>query len=354
MKKIKFVVAGALFAVSCNVQAKNLCAGLFSDNNFYQKFIFDKNIPAAEVSYGGKKVVALLANATSYAELSKIQAQSMGITVIHQTDYRNDHGMLRLGSHFIDRDTPGARRNNETNTTGIAWASVQKYVDYASQRAGGYNRVEVLFDLSPSEMKAAVTYQKMRRAGIVRPDFTFGGDNNPKNLNNRLQDCGEICFSFSTGSAISGQIRAIERNLAKLNITNPREFIEQNGVKEYLDLSLSKLYEASLDQNSLNPAFVETMTEIKQTRPIALKDFNTEEINWLIGYKTSIDYYKLLTDLKISNSSDFSNLSSPRAQAVIIYDASTSVSKFLNKNYTSQGVFSTWQNQNATALNDGQ
>lgn len=363
MKNMKFVLASALIIFAHTVQAKNMCAGLFSDNTFYQKFLFNKNLPTAEIDYGGKKVVAILANAKSYDELSRIQAESMGIAVIHQGDWRNDHGMLRLGGYFIDRDTPGARRQGETNTTGIAWASVKQYVDYASQRVGGYNRVEVLFDLNASEMKAAVTYQKMRRAGIVRPDFTFGGDNNPKHLNNRLADCGEICFSFSTGSAIYGQIRAIEQNLAKINITNPKEFIEQPKIKEYLDKTLNKLFEANLDQNALNPSFTEGQQGFtgilgglfgkKDAKPTELQNLTTEDINWLIGYKASIDYYNLLSTLQIRNSNDFSNLSSPRAKAVVIYDASVSAERFLSKDYNSKGVFSTWYNKNAVPLNDG-
>jgi len=188
--------------------SQNHCAAVFQE----QKSIISElksiqGVATGEVSAANKRIPVVLANAESIASLKVILQKTLGIVIAHQKGYRNDHGLLRLGDYFIDRDIPGYRRDGELNTTGISWAKVNDYVQYQYGREGGYNRIEVVFDLSQTEFETAMIYQKMRQAAIVRPDFNFGGDYNPKDVNNRLTDCGEICFSFSTGSAVEAQVR---------------------------------------------------------------------------------------------------------------------------------------------------
>jgi hypothetical protein len=345
---------------AAQVNAKLFCAALFSENKFYVTQVMDKKIPAAEVDIGNKNILVMLANSRTTAEIKELYSHSLGIVVNHQKGYTNDHGMLRLGDYFIDRDTPGARRDGEINTTGISWSPVKNYVDYAARAGKGNNRIEVLFDLNPKEMRTALVYQKMRRAGIIRPDFTFKGAKNPE-LNNRLEECGEICFSFSTGSGVEQQIRAVEKKIQQLGIENPREFINEPDVAAYLNKMSDYLMSARLDGRSLSPHVTTTLTKFsfldffsrnRVKKPDALRDLHEIDINWLVGYKASLEYSALLKTLGISNSNNFSNVNAPRASAVLVYDAKTSPEQFLNSDYTSEGVFSTWRNNEIIPLQD--
>jgi hypothetical protein len=357
---MKLILTTALLAVSFHAEAKLFCSALFSENQFFLTELLNKKIPTAEVTAGGKQILIVQANNKTVPELKKIYEHSLGIVVNHQKDYQNDHGMLRLGDFFIDRDAPGARRNGEINTTGISWAPVQGYVDYVARSDKSYNRIEVLFDLNSTEMRTALIYQKMRRAGVVRPDFIFRGAENP-NLNNRLENCGEICFSFSTGSAIHMQIRGIEQKIQSLGIENPGEFIQLPEIKSYLNKLSQYLLEAKLDARSLSPevadnvlkpGWIAALLRSKIAKPEAIREMDAIDINWLLGYKASLDYAALLKSLGIQNSNSFSNVNSPRAKMVVIYDAKTSPEKFLSDDYESEGVFSTWRNQEVVPLQD--
>jgi hypothetical protein len=357
---VRIILLVFLISFSLGAEARLFCAALFSENDFFTSELMNKKIPTAEVQVGGRQVLVVLANQKTVPELKKLYSHSLGIVVNHQTGYQNDHGMLRLGDFFIDRDAPGARRNGEINTTGISWASVQGYADYVARSGKSYNRIEVLFDLNQSEMRTALIYQKMRRAGVIRPDFVFRGAENP-NLNNRLENCGEICFSFSTGSAIDMQIRAVEQKLNGLGIENPREFIQSSDIKAYLHKLSDYLLEAKLDAGALNPNLAEQILKpgwiamllrSKIAKPEALRDMDAIDINWLLGYKASLDYSNLLKSLGIKNSNSFSNVNSPRAKMVIIYDGSSTAEQFLSNDYTSEGVFSVWKNEEVTPLQD--
>ena len=347
--------------VSSSAQARLFCAGLFSENKLFVEELLAKKIPAAEVNVGNKKLLIALVNNHTFPEVQQLYAHSLGIVVNHQKGYNNDHGMLRLGDYFIDRDAPGARRDGEINTTGISWSPVKGYVDYAAKSGRSYNRLEVLFELKPAEMRTALIYQKMRRAGIVRPDFVFNGAANPEK-NNRLENCGEICFSFSTGSAIDGQVRAIEQKLKSLGVENPHEFIQEPAVRTYLKNISEYLFKAKLDGATLTPTMTTKLDKLgwiksllggeRVKKPALLREMSEEDVNWLLGYKTSVDYASLLKALGVSNSSTFSNVNAPRASAVMVYDANVTQEKFLSDDYTSEGVFSTWRNFESVALQD--
>jgi len=78
------------------------------------------------------------------------------------------------------------------------------------------------------------------------------------------------------------------------------------------------------------------------------KKVQTEVLNWLVGFKISEEYAGLLSTLNIRNSSDYSNVQSNRASAVFVYDGVTSKEHFLNSDYFSEGIFSTWRNTDFT------
>ena len=312
-----------------------------------------KPVTIAEVSNSGKKIPTILVNINSVRELDPLFEKSLGIVVIHQKDYKNDHGMIRVGPYFIDRDAPGHRARGEILDTGLAWASVEEYVDFNHNR-GGYNRIEVLFSLTDAEYQTAMTYQMMRRAAIVRPDFRFGNVTNPTDTNNVLDDCGEICFSFSTGSAINQQISSITRKLQSYKLENLKELQNSAEVKKLITHVKNYLFEMRLKNYKVSPKVA-----YKFEIPQKIKDLNMEHeqelefINWLIGLEISQEYQQLLTTLSIQNSNNYSNITSARASAVLVYDGNTKLEMFLNPEYTSQGIFSTWKNQGITLLQDG-
>ncbi len=342
-----FLVSGVL-AFSLQTYAGSQCTDLFRHENAVVQLLNNSTVPVGEVNLGAKKIPVILANKESMEALKAVYRKSLGIAVTHQLGYNNDHGLLRLGDFFIDRDTPGARNRGEIHRTGITWASVSEYANYA-YRKNSYNRVEVLFDLSPAEYNTAMIYQKMRRAAVVRPDFNFGGDNNPKNVNNRITEAGEICFSFSTGSNTSGQARGIENKIREMGIHDVGTLMNQPDVQSYI-LGVKKLIlESDLSEGQLNPKIT-----LKVVAPASIKNLNlgknqeAELLNWVVGLKISHEYTELLRTLNISNSSSFSNVNSPRASAVLVYDGNVSKRDFLSPQYKSEGIFSTWLN---TALN---
>jgi hypothetical protein len=157
------------------------------------------------------------------------------------------------------------------------------------------------------------------------------------------------------------QIRAVEQKLNGLGIENPQEFIHNPEIKAYLNKLSTYLLEAKLDAGSLNPQMAEQILKpgwiamllrSKIVKPEALRDMDAIDINWLLGYKASIDYSALLKNLGIQNSNSFSNIHAARANMVLVYDATSSSEEFLSPDYTSEGVFSTWKSQELTPLQD--
>lgn len=314
----------------------------------------NKPVAIAEVSTHGKRIPTVLVNKKSIDSVKNIFEQSLGIVVIHQKGYRNDHGMIRVGNHFIDRDAPGFRAHGEIQSTGLSWASVEQYVNYNHNR-NGYNRIEVLFHLSEAEYKTSMVYQLMRRAAIIRPHFQFGGATNPLDKNNVLDDCGEICFSFSTGSALNQQINSIQRKLLAYELKNLKEIQASEEVSHYLEKIKTSLFEMQSNHENLSPDITYTVEIPRVIKDLGMSpDKEAEFLNWLIGLEISENYFQLLTLLGIHNSSNFSNVSSPRASAVLIYDGNTNTENFLAPQYTSEGIFSTWKNEGLLILQNGE
>lgn len=353
MKNLLFLTLITISSI--NVNAQNACRELFKSTNPILAALDEKPVAIGEVDVYGKKIPTILVNNESVDSLKEIYNQSIGIAVIHQKGYNNDHGMLRLGDYFIDRDRPGARQRGETHQTGISWAEVKGYTKVAFNRAGSYNRVEVLFQLSKPEFEVAMTYQKMRKAGIIRPDFNFGGDFNPKGLNNRLTECGEICFSFSTGSATSSQMQSIQRKFQELRLRQSYEqIVNDPEMQTYLKEAKDKIFKSDLAEDKLSPEMLSTLKipDIIDNQRLE-KIEETELLNWIVGFEITKDYNSLLNTLQISNSSDYSNARNQRASAVLIYDGNTKKEQFLRDDYQSQGVFSTWTNTKLTVHQDG-
>lgn len=314
-------------------------------------------VPIGEVSISlksgnTKRLPVILVNAKSLESISPIYEQSIGMVVAHQKGHSNDHGLLRLGKYFIDRDVPGIRSRGEINNTGISWSPVKDFVDYATKKLTS-NRIEVMFELSATEYNTSLLYQKMRRGAMIRPDFTFGQDKNNPEWNNVIKT-GENCFTFCTGSGVAQQINAIKEKINSIT-HQPTDVLMVNlEVAKYTEIIKSNLLKIDLSASHLNPDLV-LLGEI----PNIVKNLNlsrtleVELLNWIVGLKISQDYYELLQTLNIKNSSSFSNVESNRATAVLIYDAKVNPQTFLSAQYTSNGIFSTWKNNEFVEIQSG-
>jgi len=340
---IHSLVASVIVFSSTVTWSQTQCANLFAAPTVAEK-VAALNLPVFQNTINGKAFPSILVNKNTYPQLQNILQKTLGIVVIHQTGHGNDHGMLRLGDFFIDRDLPGYRARGEINNTGISWASVADYVSYAQLTNLPYNRIEVLFDLSDAEYNTALAYQKMRRAGIVRPDFTFGTDTNDKLAPTRLAQGGEICFSFSCGSSTRSQIYEIQNNLRSLGVTDVDSFMQSAAVKAFLDKAKAKLLTANLTWE-LNADMMTTVPNadgVLQLMKIKDAAAKSVALDWVVGLSLTQDYQQLLQTLNVHNSSDFSNINNPRATGVLVYDANVNVADFLSIEYRSVGAFSTY------------
>jgi hypothetical protein len=345
---LKLLVIIPLLLISTSVLAQNQCTELFADSISVVTKIRQDGAPIYDTQYGGKTVPSILVNKNTYKSIQPLLAKTLGIVVAHQKGYRNDHGSLRLGNFFIDRDLPGYRNRGEINATGISWTSVAGYLDHTYKNKGAYVRVEVLFDLTDSEFNTALAYQKMRRAALVRPDFIFGGGRNPEDVNNRLSRGGEICFSFSCGSSTSEHVAEMTRKLNAMGIASVETYMNRPIVKNFIAKMKSEILEADL-VDGLFPQMTltgELKAELEKVFPELTSKDHSEMINWVVGYSISKDYADLLTLLDIHDSSSYSNISSPRAKAIVVYDANVSDGDFKKPSYVSEGIFSTWKHTN--------
>ena len=343
----KFTLAYILFAshLAFSAPIANKCTDLFLTSNSIIEEIQKTKLTAGEVQVFSKKIPTILVNKESVADLNSIYEQSIGIVVAHQKGYRNDHGLFRLGQYFIDRDTPGRRQRGELHNTGLSWAPVSEYVNYVYKLPSTYNRIEVLFKLSKVEFNTVAIYQKMRRAAIIRPDFSFGPASNPDQVNNRMSDCGEICFSFSTGSAVYAQVISAQRHIQKMGLQNFSELSATSDFKKLFATAEDYFLNADLSEKKLNPDIFKNFDVPAAIDQLKLSaDQQNELVRWVIGAYISKNYADLLTDLQITNASDYSNVRSLRASAVLVYDGNVSKQDFSNTNYISQGIFSVWKN----------
>ncbi len=324
------------------------CLDLFGQQSSFRERLKASGAPVFDTQYAGKTVSSVLVNSQTYKALAPTLKNTIGIVVAHQKGYRNDHGSVRIGDFFVDRDLPGYRNRGEINNTGIAWGTVKDYLDYAYKKAGTYVRVEALFELSNAEYNTALIYQKMRRAALVRPDFTFGGGNNPKEVNNRLDRGGEICFSFSCGSSTPEHVREIAQKLSQLGITDLSAYMSRPSIKDYIQQMKEQILEADLI-DGLFPEMTLTgalKTELEKAFPELTDQQRNTVTNWVVGLSISKDYENLINSLQIHNSSSFSNITSKRSSTILVYDANVSDKDFLTSDYMSEGIFSTWKHKN--------
>jgi hypothetical protein len=305
--------------------------------------------PFIEIKHSSGKVPVVLANAETVASLKDTFDHSMGIIVQHQPGYRNDHGMFRLSDNFIDLDSPGYRARGELYQTGISWAPVTEYLNYAYKRAQPV-RVEILFKLDEYDLTVAKSYQLMRRSAIVRAPFSFGGAKNNLDQQNMLKYSGENCFSFCQGSYVQSQISEIRTVLMQTGFDKPEAVLENSDFKAELKKIKQTFFSANPnDTKIINPQSLakflvpKIISENKLWQNLSDAKKN-EALNYFIGMAISIEYKNLLQRLEVRSGSGFESLSSSEVAAVVIYDSNVTEANFKNKNYTSPGIFTTWTN----------
>jgi hypothetical protein len=84
-----------LSAAPLTTWAQSQCVQLFAKATAISN-IRELDVPVYDVTYQGKKVPSVLVNEQSYAKIQPLLQKTLGIVVIHQTGYNNDHGMMRL------------------------------------------------------------------------------------------------------------------------------------------------------------------------------------------------------------------------------------------------------------------
>lgn len=361
----------------CSLQtayAQEQCSGLFAGNKTQRELLLetlrkpkpqgligtlfgakDIKAPIMMKKVGQSELPVILANAKTYANLKPVLDESFGIIVQLQPNWRNDHGMLRIGENIIDMDSPGYRARGELHKTGIAWVDLKGYLDYSYGRESSV-RVEVLFSLASQEHKTVRAYHMMRRSAIIRVPFAFGDAQNDMNQPNLLKGAGENCFSFCQSSYIDYQTREIQNTMSQLGFQNISEMTKAADIQGYLGKIEKLLTETNYaDYNVLNPNLsrsIETPTSLSQN-PTFINKTNaqkTEVLNWLIGYHFSSKYSQLLKSLDVRSGNGFESMQSSKATAVLIYDSLVKDQDFLSPNYTARGIFSTWTNVDSRPL----
>lgn len=337
-------------AVSC--QQVHLEQRALSRDQIAAFSIFHK-VPALETSH---RVPVLLVNRNSVKTLAPLFENSMGIQVALQPKWKNDHGLLRVGSWVIDMDTPGARGFGEIHGTGLAWKDVQDWT--ARKNDGSSKIIEVLFSLTPAELQTAVVYQRVRRAAIYRVPFTFGGAARNDNYPNKIPVGGENCFSFCRGTSLSSQISFMQAEVLNQTSKNFEQLKRSEVVTSFLNEAVQKLATISDVQSAvqLNNTIVMNLPSTRAVIDSFAKEKSAQEqqefLNWLVALETSTNYAKLLRDLEIGGGSGWEGSQNTRAAAILVHDVSASRENFLSPDYTLPGVFNTWRHQDTVPLRE--
>ncbi len=316
-------------------------------------FAIRNNVPALETDYN---VPILLVNKETVKSLRPLLATSIGIQVALQPAWKNDHGLLRVGTSIIDMDTPGARGFGELHRTGLAWKDVQEYT--ARKNDGTSKVIEVLYSLTPEELQTATVYQRVRRAAIYRVPFTFGGGAANNNHPNMIPHGGENCFSFCRGTSLSSQVSYMQSEVQKLTGQSFVELKKTQEVSQFLSEAIQKIA-AVTDVNSaaaLNNSMVMNLKQTKSVTDLLAKDKSAEDqqilLNWLVALETSTKYANLLRTLEVGSGSGWEGSRNSRTTAILVHDVTANREKFVDPQYTLPGIFNTWKHADAKPLRE--
>jgi hypothetical protein len=365
MKQIRhqYILVLALFlgltAPAAQVQAQTVsCHKAYSsekaiDRDQVAGFAVRHNIPALETS---SQVPILLLNKETVKAMLPLLQNSIGIQVALQPNWKNDHGLLRVGTSIIDMDTPGARSFGELYETGLAWKDVQEYT--ARKNNNAYKVIEVVYTLTPQEQQTASVYQRVRRAALYRVPFTFGGGKANNNYPNMVPHGGENCFSFCRGTSLSSQISYMQAEVQKLTGRSYEELKTIEPVLQFLNQAIQKIANVR-DVNSkdeLNNSMLMNLKETKATLDLLAPEKPEQEkqvlLNWIVSLETSLRYANLLRNLGVGGGNGWEGSTNTRATAILVHDVTASREQFVDPNYTLPGVFNTWKHADTRPLRE--
>jgi hypothetical protein len=316
------------------------------------QLISRKDLPKVFFHNGHRPLPAFLVNPTTLPNFTGLLSHSFGVVTRLMPDIGNDHGLLRLGSYFIDRDVPGRRGKGEIHTTGISWSDVGEYVRNALRKKS-FDRVEILFEVTPREQSIIDLYHRLRRSAIVRPEFGFMDGDTQTGMLARFDHGRENCFEFCTGYSLQFHQQETESRFQEQGFAIGSLIKDDKQVRAYIE-SIEKLLMASPvgDAEALAPDLtLKIAAPAKLTTALRAQGLKEEKIhellNFLVAYKIGQDYEQVLKDLQVEISVDTSNMKSPRASAILVYGSLATPEGFLEPEFQIRGSFSTWNHRGA-------
>jgi len=220
-------------------------------------------------------------------------------------------------------------------------------------------------------LKVARLYHLLRRSAILRVTYAYAGFKQDGTLPNLLTQSGEHCFTFCASTHLNNQVREIKQRLEEKNVGSFDQLIGRPDILTWLENVKVALESPQigrgqklinfLKERLLNIAAspnVENLSPqlpLKVGIPSSLEKMETfqkmdqgqqqETLNWIVAGALASDYLKLTTELGFRNTGNgFQGKNNPRATAILIYDSKVSAENFLQSDYRSEGVFSTWTN----------
>ena len=311
------------------------------------------DIPSMIKKTASGALPVILVNNQTLPKLRSLLQRSVGYMFVQQVGYGNDHGLMRSGPYIIDADTPGARGYGELHETGLAWKSVESYLPRRGDQA--YVMIETGYLLSKEDLETVGFYQKLRRGAVFRIPFTFGGAPR-KDLPNMLENSGENCFGFCKGATVEGDVVRIRTKLSSLSPgLDIDAMLQKNATKSYLDTIRKIVLEADVnDPDSLYWGMVNgdrALEVLKDAIPQELSKENQRVfVNWMVALEANQKYTALKKKYSISSDGGYQDMNNGQVSFVLIYDSMLKKDLFSNANYTSPGVFWSWDAKNQVPL----
>jgi hypothetical protein len=313
----------------------------------------NKDIPAMIKTTVSGDVPVILVNNQTLPKLRSLLERSAGFMFVQQVGYRNDHGLMRAGNYIIDVDTPGARGYGELHQTGLAWKSIDTYIPRRGDQS--YVMIETGYLMSKEDLQTLEFYQKLRRAAVFRIPFTFGGAAR-KDFPNMLENSGENCFGFCKGATVENDIVQIKNKILRLSPgLDIERMMNSDSMKTYFDMINKVVLKANVDDpDSLHWGMINGDRELKILEDVIPKQISKEAqqvfINWVVALEANKKYLALKKKYQISTDGGYQDINNGQVSFVLIYDSMLKKDLFLNGNYSSPGVFWSWDARNQVPL----
>jgi hypothetical protein len=222
-----------------------------------------------------------------------------------------DHGFFRVADQrFVDYGGHGDREHRdpvdgslrvgsgEFHQTGLLHRGVGDYLD--KRKADSRVLMELAFDADPDEIKAAIAFHNLRRAGVVnnvmesvvRYNAGMDADKVPQWLKDRTRTMvgmryTENCVTYGTATRIGEQIGFLEWKVGELGF-QARDLFQRADVQRLVKRAAAKLGSAETDWRDpkvLFPQMFDTAEYHELVAPIiAGRNLSPEQRGDLIAY----------------------------------------------------------------------